>query len=148
MTINDECNDEPVTLLKAHRFTPDIEIEWDESAHEIFYNVSKIYTKGIPFVIGKGDPCSVTDVKPDIDKGRDKNNTIYKFEINAGWLMQKEGVYVQMIQCKTLFYRTFTPKRFLYQDKNESKFRRISFSTRTLEEYIEIRKRKNNETKN
>jgi len=128
-------------LLSPHIYSPDFLVNWHKNARGIFWNSisDRVQLKSIPFVAqeipdGNNDYYSIIEIKAVFSKfhaGRE-------FSINAKWVMQKFGVYVNkvIISNKTgLFKDTFCPGKYLLTDKAK-KNRTLHFEPRTLEEFI------------
>jgi hypothetical protein len=110
----------------------------------------------LPSLDGAYD-ISLVDVKPDVAKRFAKNiSSIYTFPIEQKWVMEKYGIFVQKIVAEgkktCLFAKTFTPNRYLTNDKI-STLRNIHHKTPTLStyvahkfnEYVKIKKRYNSQ---
>ena len=138
------------TLLQQHVYTPDFEVIW----HKEEPGIKSIFYKELPCVgVSKKNPfwarestllydytrfvVSTWEVKPLFDR----NNMTRLFTINQKWVYDKYGVYVQKIIPQKLFKDTFTPARYLLTDSGKQK-RKLNFTPRTLEEYVESRKGK------
>jgi len=128
-------------LLSPHIYTADYSVYWHKNARGIFWNSisDRVQLKSIPFVAqeipdGNNNYYSIIEVKA----GFSKFHAGREFSINAKWVMQKFGVYVNkvIISNKTgLFKDTFTPKKYLLTDKSKQN-RKLHFEPRTLEEFI------------
>jgi hypothetical protein len=139
------------TLLREHIYTSDFLINWNIKAKGIFYNSlnDKVDLRKIPFVCCSekdNEGISIVDIKPSFDN----TGTGRAFVINAKWVWQKYQVYIQKIVVvasknkSCLFKNTFTPKAALYTKKTK-KLKKYSFQTRSLEEFIEMKKKGSND---
>lgn len=83
---------------------------------------------------------SVVDVKPDVIKRFAKNaSTVHTFPIQQKWVMDKYNIYVQKVVAEgkmtCLFARTFTPNRYLTNDKLNTS-RNIHHKTPTIGMFV------------
>lgn len=132
-------------LLKEHNYTPDFGIIWDEKANNIFYcKHNEIISLGIMFIVYGESARSLVEVKPNL-KGSKYQGTAPKTTISRKWLLDKKDLYCQQINYEEIFYRTFTPKRFMFTDKSKTRKRVIKETPRAFEDYIAIRSEVNEE---
>jgi len=138
-------------LLHAHIYTPDFKITWTLKGYNKVYCVlgrekanKDAYFKAN---IGKdGEIFSVIEVKGSFDQ----NNMTRLASINIKWVYQMYGEYVQIVvpapsvskkgkvkPTSALFYQTFVPLRYYYTDKKTG-FRKIRFTNRKLNEYLQL----------
>lgn len=156
------------TIFQSHIYTADVLIFWNERAKGIFYEPlvfqDSLNQKGThkrisnacflaqtyEYVFGekRSQMISYVEAKPSFDQ----NNMTRLFRINQKWIYQQYGVYVNLIipvpnisktgqvsPKSALFYKTFTPKRFYYQDVDQSKLRLSGFANtkmRSLDQYL------------
>jgi hypothetical protein len=66
----------------------------------------------------------------------DQNNMTRLAIINQKWVMEKHGLFVNIVIPDKLFENTFTPKRYLRCDAS-SKERKLKFSNvKSLDEFL------------
>ena len=83
---------------------------------------------------------SLVDVKPDVKNRFVKDSSsIYTFPIEQKWVLDKYSVFVQKVVAEgkktCLFAKTFTPRRYLINDKIETR-RNIHHDTPNIESYV------------
>lgn len=125
-------------LLKAHIYTPDFLVEWNEDWDGIFYReiLAQKYTTKPPFYAVRSTknnkPYTFFEVKADFDR----ENMTRLFKISQKWLYDSKSIYVDLVLLpQSLFKKTFTPDRYLFTDKTKAP-RKINFSIRRLDDYI------------
>jgi hypothetical protein len=135
------------SIKQAMVYTPDFEITWNEIKSLGLFRIphSVVLMDGPPdhhFLSHSvmGDAISIVEIKPKV-AGRSTMN-VARFSVarmNALFLYEKHRVYANLIevgtQPKSLFYKTFTPERFLTPDKS-GKPRTIKFQPRSLSEFV------------
>ncbi len=128
-------------LLLDHKYTPDFNIYWNESALNIFYSIrDKVYIY-IPFIIHENNkfiPNSVVEIKGDLSQRFDKGS-LAKARVDIKWLYSDRTVYVDVICIKDLFPLTFTPSRFLKSNGGNSA-RTINWKIKSIDDYVKIRR--------
>ena len=127
-------------LLSPHIYTPDFLVNWNKNARGIFWNAihDRVQLKDV-FVAketedGNNNYYSIIEVKA----GFSKFHAGREFSINAKWMLQRFGVYVNKViigNKKGLFKDTFTPEKYLLTDKSKQN-RKLHFKPRTIEEFI------------
>lgn len=141
-------------FLNPHVYTPDYIVVWSPLA--VKYGLVSalgvemqdslqvdLSDKEAPFRANKyGSSClySVIDIKGAF--ARATNSTAITFPLNQKWVFDKYGLYVQKIipndtKGNCLFAKTFTPKRFLIQNKT-SKPRKIHFKVKLINEVYDL----------
>lgn len=139
-------------LLSKAVYTPDFTIEWNEKAVELFVELHDFYfnTDGsivsqtnLPFRVIKSIGLNIISTI-DVKNPYNRQGVRTLFIIKQKWMYDKHRIYVEPIDVNKLFKATFTPRRYFYTDQKKSE-RKITFTTRTLEEYVEIRKNMKNE---
>jgi hypothetical protein len=144
-------NNKPLnkTLLHKLTYTDDFGIKWNKEAIDIFVNLINRTpkSKNLPFIgvldlVNHGEkPLSFIDIKNPFNKQGVK--TLFKYK--QKWIFQKYGIYIQEVDdIECLFYQTFTPERYFYTDSKKSK-RKINYKITSLESYVEVRERMNND---
>ena len=133
-------NEMESNLLSPHIYSPDYKILWNKNARGIFWNSisDRVQLKNVPFVAqetedGNNNYYSIVEIKA----GFSKFNMDRTFSLNAKWIMQRFGVYVNKIIISNkngLFKETFVPTKFLLTDKAKQN-RKLHFKPRTLEEF-------------
>lgn len=124
-------------LMRAHIYTPDYFVVWDEKAEGVFYEpFEKIMNVDIPFKAtrsknNKDEYFSIIETKGT----HDFNNMTRLFRLNQKWLYAEYGMYVELIKIPTIFKKTFVPARYIRQDKRNGK-RKINFKVTTIEEFV------------
>lgn len=158
-----KINYKDMGLLRENTYTPDFSIFWAKKAEGIFYEVAKnsevIIDKTTPFIIPEDQnsrlnlehnyylfdnediETSIVDVKPAVATRFAKNiSSIYTFPIEQKWVYEKFGIYVQKVIAEEkrscLFAQTFTPERYLTNDKLSTR-RTIHHITPTIESYVQ-----------
>lgn len=121
-------------LTREHIYSPDFKILWTEKAYNVFSrNIDcNADLKAIPFITN----CqkSIIEIKPIFDQ----NNMTRLFTINAKWMYQRHGIYVQKIIPVKLFEATFTPRKYLLTDKT-NRPRKLKYQPKTLNDFISQR---------
>jgi hypothetical protein len=127
-------------------YTPDFQIEWSLRAYGLFcFELGDHIFASEPqhhFVLNyiAGSPISVVEVKPKIAGRNAMNHSRFlAARMNAEILFHRHGIFANLVEIgpmpKSLFDRTFTPRRFLLTDKTE-KPRTIHFEPRTLASFV------------
>lgn len=129
-------------LIKPSVYTPDFQIDWEPKAEDIFFRcIMHYYTdlrqSKIPYITSNLENECVVEIKPLYDK----NNMTRLARTNIKWVWDKHRVYVNLIKVPRIFKDTFTPKRYLLTPTGKTK--RITFTTRTLQEFVENQSIKN-----
>lgn len=131
----------PHTVIREHSYTPDIFIDWDNGAENLFiFDIDKENQSSksdLSNILGyKFDSVnlkSYIEVKPIFDQ----NNMTRLAVLNQKWVYDKYGVFINIVVPEKLFDKTFTPKRFLTCDKS-NRPRKINYKNIvTLEEFLE-----------
>lgn len=132
-------------LLREHNYTPDFGVLWEEKAKDLFYcHHTEVISLTIPFTIFGNMPRSVLEVKPDLRSSKHKGSRP-KTAVSMKWLLEKYNIFTEEIFYEEIFFRTFTPKRFLLTDAKKGKRKLNQRRVRTLEDYVKIRKKINEE---
>jgi hypothetical protein len=112
-------NGEKELKLRAHEYTPDFDIYWDED------DLKKAILKPTSGAL------SIVEVKPSFDA----HNMTRLFKLNQKWVYQKYGIYVELVIPEKLFEKTFCPDRFRYTDSGKG-LRKLKQSYLNIDEYI------------
>jgi len=124
-------------LIKGHSYSPDFDIEWNKKAKGIFFEdaLDMIKNKNVPLFAMNSGLTTFVEIKPVFDR----LNMTREFIVNQKWVLRQDDRYINLVKPMTggnsLFAKTFTPRRFIYTDVSMVK-RKITFKTRTLEEYV------------
>lgn len=126
------------TLLQDSVYTPDWTVVWKQEAIGLFIDDIKSKRhfsskKNKHLLIAKQVEKlfhTVIETKGDFDN----NNMTRLAKTNIKWVYQKHGVFVNLVKIPSLFKKTFTPTRYLFQDVRKGK-RTIKFNVRTLDEF-------------
>lgn len=137
--------DKEQTILNSCEYTPDFEINWNEKARNIFFNIfpSELNHKiNTDLLIGQWhngfNYTSIIENKPNYDQ----NNMTRLNGINRKWMYQKHGIFVNLVKVPDIFKDVFTPKKYLLTDSGKQQ-RLIHFPIVTLEEYVNSRNQAN-----
>lgn len=125
------------TILNGHEYTADLFITWDKSVENLL-----VFKHGDPFPVQNKSTldllkCERTlemyiEVKPAFDQ----NNMTRLAVLNQKWVMEKFGVFVNIVIPEKLFDKTFTPQRFLTTDKS-GRPRTIKYKNiKTVKEFL------------
>ena len=133
-------------ILQPHEYTPDFQVEWTPKGHKKLLSVIDRMVNPKSYFWANdidGRPVSIIEVKPSFDK----NNMTRLARVNIKWVLQKYGLYVQIVdnsvvmskRCEIknkncLFNSTFMPKRYLQTDNSRIK-RKISYEYQTIEQW-------------
>lgn len=134
------------SIVSEHSYKWDFTIIWDAKAYGILVfdnlNVNTRTNKsimiGIPFLEGdeRTPLYSMIEVKPPFDF---KNMTRIA-KINISWVWQKTGMVVSLVvpsgSSDCLFANTFTPKRYLMNDKSTAKRNITKHKVVLIDEYL------------
>ena len=124
-------------LLRAHTYTPDFVIVWNEKSKGIFYNNigDMVDLKKFPFIAN--DDISYADVKPAAWGHGDSFTQM--FVVRQKWVYAKYKIYIQPIivtgKKSALFESTFCPQRFLLTDKS-GKARKLKLDPVMVDEFL------------
>ena len=133
------------SILKGHLYTAEFLIVWTAKAKENIVWVRAEHTndrKNRPF-IGHWDSTdglvSYIEVKPVWDQ----QNMERLFKINQKWVMDKYGIFINLVKPQELFAKTFTPEA--YRLTATGKDKKIKWQVRSIDEWI---KQKEDEVRN
>lgn len=129
-------------LLAAHEYTPEFVVKWTPKAINLliwkFYrDVNEKFDKPFIYEQVAEYPVSFIEVKPAFDQ----NNMTRAFKINQKWMYEKWGIFVNLVQPQKLMEETFTPREYLKTPTGKTRV--IHWPIKTLEEYIDSLKSKN-----
>lgn len=128
-----KVKEESQTILDGSEYTPDFQINWTTKAEGIFYN-RIVENKKIDLKLMIADTLlhfSIIEIKPSYDQ----NNMTRLNTLNRKWMLQRYGIFVNLVKVPDIFKTTFTPTRYLSTNTGKQQ-RVIHFETRTLEEYV------------
>jgi hypothetical protein len=115
------------TFLRSHVYTPDFSVGVTNLGRLLvfrdIYEVLPMWTMICSEADDLFTPTALIEVKPEYDK----NNMTRLFTLNQKWLLDKEGVFVNLAIPNKLFAATFAPERYLFTD---SSTRQRSFNDR------------------
>lgn len=150
-----KTKDKIQTIENNHVYTPDFELHWNEKAKDIFIQTCVLGTfEFLDVIIPKTkfkldkncfwQNSSIHDSKCiiEIKGGYSKHGQLQGNAIDRKLLLQKYGLYVNLVKIPDLFKDTFTPKRYLLT-KTGKQNRIIHFPTKTLKQYAELRQQIN-----
>lgn len=129
-------------LMNGHLYTADFLIHWNsEYLNKMFYELNMnqvlpaINYKEMLIACENDDFtgfCSYIEVKPIFDQ----NNMTRLFKINQKWVLDKYGIFVNMIIPDKLFEMTFTPGKRLVLEKT-GKPRKVNYkNVININEYL------------
>lgn len=139
----DEHSKEKI-LLRSLSYTPDFDIIWNEKAKNIFFNFIDKDKNILNCKIYSIEKRSVSDNEfkyrsvIDIKNPFDKIGVKTLFKIKQKIALYSKNIYINEVEIQDLFFNTFTPNRYLLDDKGNRK-RPIRFQTRTLNDFINDR---------
>ena len=127
-------------VLQPNSYTTDFSVEWTEKAYGIFvvresYRDRIMHGRKRLIDIGykRGNNYwSFVEIKGDFDN----NNMTRLAIINIKWVWHKYKTFINLHKVPTLFSKTFTPERYIYNNKDGRK-RKIKFDVRSLGEFID-----------
>lgn len=123
------------SIIRKHSYTPDFLVQFNEKAKNIFYSeYDNVMDKKINITLYKR-LIAVLEVK--FIAGKFQGSKA-KTNISRKWLLDKKDIFCQEIDYKSLFFKSFTPKRFITKDDGRMKFTQ-GFKMFTSESYIESR---------
>lgn len=121
----------PETIMSGKLYTCDACIKWNIKAKDIFFTdinstIRKKKKHVHQYLIAqyakeKDYYYSFIEVKPFYDQ----NNMTVLAIVNIKWVYEKYKQYVNIVIPEKLFEKTFTPKRFLFCDKNINQKRKV-----------------------
>lgn len=133
--------DAKANLLQSHVYSYDFHVFFNPNAKDIFVNCLTDdktaflkYNKNVPFIgyqAGK-ELNHLIVVRIEVKPNFDQNNMTRLFAINQKWLFQRHKIFVNLVspfphKGKGGFFQdVFCPKRYLFQDLNQSKNRKIT----------------------
>lgn len=123
-------------ILAEHRYTPDFLVEWERNAADIFVAgrpSAPLLTSR--FLEGALADSAALDTLIEVKPAYDGHNMTRLFRINQKWMLDKHGLFVNLVIPAKLFEVTFTPLRFLMTDKT-MKQRKLKKAWRSLDEYV------------
>lgn len=128
-------------LMQGHSYTPDFIVGFEDIAEEALFTKTGDL-KEFPFIVqGENNNC-IIEIKPTFDQ----NNMTRAFKINQAFMWSMHNKYVNLVKLggeNSWFGKWFTPKKFL--TTSTGKPRKINHSIVTVEEWINDRRRKNEE---
>lgn len=119
-------------LLNSFNYTPDFLVYWNDKAYNehIVVEEDKATTKAI-YVSQNGK--TYIEIKPDFDM----NNMTRDFRVKQKVIYHALGRYVQLVIVPKIFKSTFTPLRYLMQDKKSNRRRSIKFKINLFSEWVQ-----------
>ena len=129
------------TVIRESIYTTDFYILWDAKALGVFITTlesdDKIMkgmkpTLDIAHKSDSGDYYSYTEVKPVFDQ----NNMTRLARTNIKWVWANYKQFINLAIVPKMFKDSFTPDRYLYQDKQVKNKRKLNYTPITLEEYV------------
>ena len=118
------------TILHPHIYTPDVVVEWNQNAKNLFYQNLEDNEKITTYFYAQDD-VSRWEIKGDFDY----QNMTRLARVNIKWVMEKYGIYVQIVSPNKTFNKTFTPERYLLTDKS-FKPRKLKYkNVKTIREF-------------
>lgn len=143
------------TLLNPHTYQADYVIEWNKSAHHIFFEIlggaDNYKSKNEVLLLAqyrKDKIISVIDTKGAVSFAHARNNsTVIKFPINQKLVYQKFGIYVNKVvpfasndKRNCLFSKTFTPDEYRYRKKKVGGgYLKVNCIPRTINEFLNVK---------
>lgn len=126
-------------VLQPNEYTTDFVVYWTPKAYGIFVvnlDDKRKIMSGKKRTIDIGYErdryhMAYCEIKGDFDN----NNMTRLATINIKWVWHRYKVYVNLHKVPTLFKKTFTPERYIYNNKNGKK-RTIKFNVRSLEQFV------------
>lgn len=121
----------PETIMNGNLYTCDVKILWTDKAFDIFFvpiDSTKRKKKGssLQYLMAHHDATgwySYVEVKPSFDQ----NNMTRLAKNNIKHVYSKYGEFINLVIPEKWFNKTFTPKRFLYCNKDEGRSRKIKY---------------------
>lgn len=120
----------PEEIMKGNLYTCDVLIEWEERANGIFFlplhsTTRKKKEAALQYMIAEHDGHSgwrsYIEVKPIFDQ----NNMTRLAKNNIKHTFSKYGAFVNLVIPEKLFNKSFTPKRFLFCNKDIKRKRKL-----------------------
>lgn len=122
-------------IMPGKLYTCDAMIMWEEKAKDIFFTdikstLRKKERNSMKYLLAHkidsdsfngNDWYSYIEVKPVFDQ----NNMTMLAKVNIKWVYEKYQQYINMVIPEKLFNKTFTPKRFLYCNKDTNRKRKL-----------------------
>lgn len=101
-------------ILHGHVYTPEFKLYFTQKGITALVDLIEDETKGelTKLFIGhyeQGQIVAYVEIKPEYDQ----NNMERLFKINRAWMMDKYGIYINLIKPLQLFEKTFTPAKYL-----------------------------------
>lgn len=132
-------------LMQEHKYQADFIIVWNEKYHKKVYNMilDPVDLRKSAFIANRmksGRVASIVDVKGNYSQ----NDAFRRFSTDQKWVWSTYKIYVQKIipfpnskglPRSALFPNTFTPRRYLLTDKNQT-IRTIKWKTISISEYL------------
>jgi hypothetical protein len=106
-----KTTDKQQIILRPSEYTPDFRIIWSDTADNIFFQTFDHKGKiTAPFIasVYEGVPISIVEVKPDFDR----DNMTRLFILNQKFVWDKYKEYINQVEVKGLFEKTFTPYEY------------------------------------
>jgi len=120
-------------VMKGHVYTPEFDIAWTSLACPFLWDRrsgAKREKHHIFEAYYHNGYHSIVEIKP----MHDFKNMERLVKLNIKWLLQREGVWVNLIKNEMLFPATFTPLK--YHKTSTGKPRAIKWEDRTVKQYI------------
>lgn len=120
------------SILQSWSYEPDYDLYWEEKSFNfLFQDIDFLYRKDFETLFYaewvNGEWMSIVDIKPISFRGGNMSSSV-KFPIIQKMMYKKYEVYIHKISPVgkgSLFQKTFTPERYLFQDRKQVK-RKIS----------------------
>jgi hypothetical protein len=111
-------------FLDSWTYEPDYDLYWEEKSLNFWFtDLEFLYPKDFKTIFEakwiNGEWLSIIDIKPQFFRGGSMSSSV-KFPLIQKMMFSKHNIYVQKISPlgkKGLFDNTFTPERYLLQDK-------------------------------
>lgn len=130
------------SLLEGSVYTADAKIYWADKAIGVFCTGELSNPRDNRFIADYNEDrelVSHVEVKPLFDM----QNMTRVFITKQKWIYQLYSIYINLVTPITLFTKMFTPNRYLFTDGGRQ-LRKTKHKIRTLNEYVEYMKSKNN----
>lgn len=118
-------------VMHGANYTPDFLVKWNTKAIEVFVTIySTRVKKETPFFCNMNLE-STFEIKGEFDR----NNMTRLAKTNIKWAFEKYSLLVELLKVPEIFKKTFTPKRYMYTNKDMS-LRKIKWNTKTLKTFV------------
>lgn len=125
---------ETQTVSQGVSYTPDYDIYFTDKALGVFcweLGSDKKWTKNLLVVQKVGNLYrACCEVKPDFSR----NSTTPKSVQSMKWLMQKQGIFVNLFRPNRMFEGLFVPDKYRRTERGTPRL--LKFKTKTLQQYL------------